>query len=327
MKVLITGGAGYIGSHAAHALIKSGYKVVVVDDLSQGHKELLPLEAEFYRCDIGNIAEIRGVFKKTQVDQILHFAGLVSVSDSVTDPLSYYQTNFSKAANFLSVALDCGVTQFVFSSTAAVYGTPKEIPVKETSALNPESPYGASKLMFERLLQDVAKSSKLKFVILRYFNVAGAHSSGEIGQISDSATHLIKRAVEAGCGKRNSIEVYGTDYPTKDGTGVRDYIHVEDLAEAHVLALKYLKSGGESDIFNCGYGSGYSVKEVLAMVEKVSGEKLNIVNSARRDGDIASIIADSSKIISKLGWRPRFTALSDICKSSFAWEKKCLSRK
>lgn len=320
--VLLTGGAGYIGSHTARELVRIGANVVVLDNLSTGFRELVPPTVHFYQGDIADASLVSKVIETHHVERVIHFAASTSVDESVRVPFKYYENNFSKAAQFLKTVTEKGIREFVFSSTAAVYGIPQEEMVTETSPTLPVSPYGRSKLMFEMLLKDASFSSPLRYVVLRYFNVAGAHSSNELGQISRNATHLIKKAVETACGWRKNIEIFGTDYPTKDGTGVRDYIHVQDLADAHLLALEYLKEGGKSDTFNCGYGFGYSVKEVLQEIESLSDVKLPVRVAERRPGDIPALVAMSSKIRSTLGWTPKLNHLSAICGSALRWEQK-----
>jgi UDP-glucose 4-epimerase len=266
---------------------------------------------------------VGALIEEHSVAAVVHFAGSIVVPESVTDPLKYYGNNTSASRNLIEVCVAKGVERFVFSSTAAVYGIPEEMPVPETAPTRPISPYGRSKLITEWMLEDVAASPAargFKHVILRYFNVAGASLDGALGQASANATHLIKVACEAACGKREKITVYGTDYPTADGTCVRDYIHVEDLARAHIDALRYWEKGGASDTFNCGYGRGFSVREVLGVVEKVSGVKLRIEDGARRAGDAAELVAQAAKIGSTLGWQSRHAALETICSSAYRWE-------
>jgi UDP-glucose 4-epimerase len=321
--VLVTGGAGYIGSHAVRQLLGAGYRVVVLDNLSSGFRWAVAPEAEFVEGNAGDLPLVGRLIEEHGVKAVVHFAGSLIVPESVEQPLKYYGNNTAVSRNLIEACLEKGVERFVFSSTAAVYGTPEKQPVAETTEPRPINPYGRSKLVTEWMLRDVGASSAghgLRHVILRYFNVAGASLDGTLGQATRDATHLIKVACEAACGTREKVVVFGTDYPTPDGTCIRDYIHVEDLARAHVDALRYLEKGGDSDTFNCGYGRGYSVREVLAMVEKVSGVKLKIEDGARRVGDPAELIAAGAKIRKVLGWLPRHEDLRVICASAYQWE-------
>ena len=324
MKVLVTGGAGYIGSHTVSALLKMNYQVVVVDNLSTGFRESIPTAAEFELGDIKDTQFLVNLIKKHTITSIIHFAAKLIVPESVVKPIEYYENN---TTGVLSVARACeltGVQQIVFSSTAAVYGDANsEIQfVDENSKVAPLNPYGWSKYMSEQIIKDCEKSFGLKSVILRYFNVAGAAVDGSNGQKTKNATHLIKVASEVAVGKKEQISIFGTDYPTQDGTGVRDYIHVEDLAELHILALKYLADGNKSDIFNCGYGQGYSVKQVIHAVEKVSEKKLKCILCPRREGDASSLIANCKKIKDKFNWKPKNNDIEVICKSAYQWELK-----
>ncbi|MBB4953156.1 UDP-glucose 4-epimerase [Agrobacterium vitis] len=323
MAVLVTGGAGYIGSHMVWALIDSGHDVVVLDRLSTGFRSAVAPQATFYCGDIGDRDLLATIFTAHRIDAIFHFAGLVVVADSVENPLDYYNNNTVKACILIEEAVRAKVGRFIFSSTAAVYGTPEaDRPVRETDALKPQSPYGQSKLMTEFILADTARANPdFRYVALRYFNVAGCERKGRTGQSTRGATHLIKVACEAALGQRPDVHVYGTDYPTRDGTGVRDYIHVDDLVSAHAVALRYLTSGGESLIANCGYGAGASVLEVLASVERVSGVTLSIKMAERRAGDCASVIADPTVAREKLGWTAVHPGLDAIVATSFAWER------
>lgn len=322
MNILLTGGAGYIGSHTAKELLCQGHTVIVLDNLSTGFEPLIPKGAVFVKGDIADCTLVSQTIQKYRIESVLHFAAFTSVEESVKDPFKYYENNFTKAAVFLKTVTDHGVQHFVFSSTAAVYGMTAEGTVNEQSPTRPANPYGQSKLMFETLLKDVALATPLHYVILRYFNVAGAHPSYELGQVSKNATHLIKRGVEVACGTRESISIFGTDYPTKDGTGVRDYIHVQDLVRAHLLALDYLSKGGKNDIFNCGYGFGYSVKEVIREISSLAQAELLTRTEGRRAGDVAALVADSTKLKNILGWKPEFANLSSICNSALQWEKR-----
>ncbi len=320
MHILVTGGAGYIGSHAVKALGKAGHKITVIDNLSTGHKAAVTF-GELIVGDIGDEAFLDKVFSSHKFDAVMHFAGSIVVPESVENPLKYYQNNSLNSFKLISACLKHNVHQFIFSSTAAVYGM-TDGPVDENHSTNPINPYGQSKLMTEQMLRDVAFSSPLRYVALRYFNVSGADPEGQIGQSFPGATHLIKVACEVGTKKRDHIKVFGTDYPTQDGTCIRDYIHVSDLADAHVKALDYLSAGGKSQVLNCGYGHGFSVKEVLIKFIEVTGEKIRIDEAPRRAGDPAIVTSIAKKIRSELKWQPKYDDLSIIIKSAFEWEKK-----
>ena len=323
-KVLVTGGAGYIGSTTASVLLSQGYDVVVYDNLSTGHKKLIPEGAKFIFGDIRDENLISRVVHDEKVDAIIHFAAKLYVEESVQNPISYYETNVSGGINVINAALKNGVEKFIFSSTAAVYGSAGEEMVFETAKIQPENPYGASKAMFEQVLSNITKKNTvntLRAVVLRYFNVAGATLDLRHGEIYPESTHLIKVASQVATGKRSQLIIHGTDYPTIDGTGVRDYIHVLDLAQAHVDALKYLETGGESDVFNCGYGVGFSVRQVLDSMQKVTGVPLKVVEGPRRAGDASQIVANSTKAQKILGWKPRYNDIGLICKTAYDWEK------
>ena len=322
MTILITGGGGYVGSHMVHALADAGEAVVVIDDLSTGFRSALPRSIPLLVGDVGNERLLDEIIESHGVTEIIHFAASIVVPDSMRDPLGYYRNNTMNARALLSVAVRTGVRRFVFSSTAAVYGNPQRVPVAETDPPAPISPYGNSKLMTEIMLKDVAAAHGLKYVILRYFNVAGADPALRTGQSTLGATHLIKTAVETAIGQRPEIEVYGTDYDTPDGTCIRDYIHVVDLAGAHSAALAHLRQGGDSETFNCGYGHGYSVLEVVEAVKRASGSDLAVRLGARRAGDPAAIVADSSRIRALLGWAPRFDNLDTIVSHALGWERR-----
>lgn len=320
MTVLVTGGAGYIGSHMVLDLLDSGESVVVLDNLSTGFRWAVPTNATLVVGDVGDQDLVRSIVRKHGVKAIIHFAGSIVVPESVADPLGYYHNNTVKSRALMEVAVEMGIEQFIFSSTAAVYGNPSEVPVREDAELKPMSPYGSSKLMTEIMLADVARAHNFRYVALRYFNVAGADPQGRTGQSTPNATHLIKVACEAALGKRPCIEVFGTDYPTEDGTCIRDYIHVTDLVRAHRAALRHLRDGGGSEIFNCGYSKGFSVLEVIDAVKRVSGADFEVRNAPRRAGDPAAIVAASEKIRVHLGWRPELDKLETIAAQALAWE-------
>jgi UDP-glucose 4-epimerase len=303
-------------------LSEQGYKVVVIDNLSTGFKDALIHGETLYQGDVGDAALQERVFTENKITAILHFAAAIRVEESVADPVKYYSNNTVNTLKLLNAAVKYQVPRVIFSSTAATYGQPRKVPVDETAATIPESPYGWSKLMSEQMLRDIAAAHGIKNVILRYFNVAGADPLGRLGQRTPEASHLIKVACEVAVGKRQQMQVYGTDYATPDGTCVRDYIHVEDLANAHLLALQHLLGGGESSLLNCGYGHGSSVREVIAAVKKVSGKDFKVLDAPRRAGDVASIVANADKIRQTLHWKPRFDDLETIVKHAFEWEKK-----
>lgn len=321
MTVLVTGGAGYIGSHMTLALKDAGEEVVVLDNLSTGYRWALPPGSPFVLGDVGDQDLVRTVIRKYGVSAIVHFAGSIVVPESIADPLGYYDNNTVKSRALIEAAVASGVKQFIFSSTAAVYGSPAENPVSETAPLAPVSPYGSSKLMTEIMLGDVALAHDFRFVVLRYFNVAGADPEGRSGQSTPRATHLIKVACETALGRRPEMSVFGTDYPTPDGTCIRDYIHVTDLISAHAAALGYLRAGGASDIFNCGYTRGFSVLEVIDAVKRVSGADFAVRHAARRPGDPPAIVAASAKIRERLSWAPHHEDLDEIVRSALNWEE------
>ena len=321
MSVLVTGGAGYIGSHMVLELLDAGEKVVVIDNLSTGYRWAVAPGADLVVADIADTNVVRQTIQDHGVTAIIHFAGSIVVPDSVADPLGYYLNNTVNSRGLIATVVESGVKNFIFSSTAAVYGNPKENPVTETATLMPMSPYGSSKLMTEIMLADASRAHNFRFVALRYFNVAGADHKGRSGQSTPKATHLIKVACETAVGTRSQMEVFGTDYPTPDGTCIRDYIQVNDLAAAHLVALKYLRSGGASEIFNCGYSKGYSVHEVIAAVKRASGNDFKVVLSPRRAGDPAAIVAASAKIRDALGWLPQHDNLDEIVNQALNWER------
>ncbi|HZJ13037.1 MAG TPA: UDP-glucose 4-epimerase GalE [Methyloceanibacter sp.] len=324
MGVLVTGGAGFIGSHMVLELLGAGEDVVVLDNLSTGFRWAVPDEAKFVEGDVGDQDLVSRLFLSNSIDAIIHFAGSVVVPDSVADPLGYYLNNTSKSRSLVASAVEIKVPHFIFSSTAAVYGMPKENPVGEDARLEPISPYGTSKLMTELMLRDTARAHDLRYVALRYFNVAGADPLGRSGQSTARATHLIKVASEAALGERPYLEVFGTDYPTPDGTCIRDYIHVSDLVRAHLDALRYLRAGGESEVLNCGYGSGFSVRDVIKSVKQVSQRDFPVRLAPRRPGDPAAIVAGAERIGQVLGWKPRLNDLDTIVGHALAWEQRLI---
>jgi UDP-glucose 4-epimerase len=322
MTILVTGGAGYIGSHMVHELVDAGEPVVVLDNLSTGFRFLIPGSVPFVNGSTGDREVVKKTIARHGVTAIIHFAASVVVPDSISDPLGYYRNNTMNTCSLLDVAIDSGVRQFIFSSTAAVYGNAETNPVPENIATAPISPYGTSKLMSEIMLHDAGKAHGLRFVILRYFNVAGADPKLRTGQSTAGATHLIKVACEAALGKRPKMDIYGTDYPTPDGTCIRDYIHVSDLARAHSAALAHLRRGGDSKTFNCGYGKGSSVLEVIDAVRRISGRDFPVEIGGRRPGDPAELVANVDRIRGTLDWRPQFQDLDTIVSHAFAWERR-----
>ncbi len=320
MTILVTGGAGYIGSHMVLELLDSGESVVVLDNLSTGFRWAVPANATLVVGDIGDQELVRSIVRKHGVKSIIHFAGSIVVPELVVDPLGYYHNNTVKSRALMEVAVEMGIENFIFSSTAAVYGMPKEIPVREDAALAPMSPYGSSKLMTEIMLADTARAHNFRYVALRYFNVAGADPKGRSGQSTPHATHLIKVACETALGKRPHMDVFGTDYETPDGTCIRDYIHVTDLVRAHMAALHHLRDGGDLEVFNCGYSKGFSVLQVIEAVKRTSGADFEVRMSPRRLGDPAAIVAASDKIRVRLGWRPEYDNLETITVQALAWE-------
>jgi len=320
-SILVTGGAGYIGSHVVLQLRARGEQVVVLDDLSTGFRQAV-LDTPLVVGKVGDRDLVMEILRTHGVDTVMHFAAHTIVPESVANPLKYYGNNTCSTRNLLECCVETGVRHFVFSSTAAVYGIPADTMAAETSPTAPINAYGTSKLMSEWMLRDVAASSTLRYVALRYFNVAGSDSAGRIGQATRKATLLIKVACEAAVGKRPHVSIYGTDYPTSDGTGIRDYIHVEDLATAHLDALSYLQKGGTPQVLNVGYGHGYSVREVLKSVERVAGRPLSIREEPRRAGDPPVLVARAERVRSELGWQPRLDDLDTIVKTSLQWEQR-----
>ncbi len=327
MTVLVTGGAGYIGSHMVHALLDAGERVVVLDNLSTGFDWAVAAAAPLVVGGSGDQTLVGSIIRDHDVDAIIHFAASVVVPDSVRDPLGYYRNNTVNSRALIECAIEHGVRHFIFSSTAAVYGNPVEIPVGEAAPTMPISPYGWSKLMTEIMLRDAGHAHGLRYAILRYFNVAGADPHCRAGQSSRTATHLIKIAAETAIGLRPKLEVFGNDYATPDGTCIRDYIHVSDLVRAHSDALRCLRSGAPSMTLNCGYGHGFSVLEVVETVKRVSGVDFKVEIAARRPGDAARIVADSARARAKLGWRPRFDDLLTIVAHALAWERELVMRR
>lgn len=320
--ILVTGGAGFIGSHVVYALREKGIDVVVLDNLSTGNRQLLPQDITFIEGDAGDEVFVQTLLIKYSISAVMHFSGSIVVSESVKDPLAYYYNNTVVSRSLISACVSAGVQTFIFSSTASVYGQKDIMPVNEETPVDPESPYGRSKLMTEWMLDDLAKSSEMSFAVLRYFNVGGADAQGRTGQCCPNATHLIKVANEVANGKRPELVIHGDDYDTPDGSCVRDFIHVSDLADAHVEVLQLLQYTKQSYVLNCGYGKGHSVKEVVAAYRPILGKDLKSVIGPRRPGDIAELIADPSRLMELTNWSPQYTNLTDIITSSLNWEKQ-----
>jgi UDP-glucose 4-epimerase len=322
-KVLVTGGAGYIGSHTSLALTSAGYEVVVYDNLSTGRRGAVLPPARLVVGDLKDKDKLDNLMREEKFQAIIHFAASIVVPESVENPLKYYLNNTSNTTLLINLAIKNNVPYFVFSSTAAVYGMPEVVPVNEQSQVAPINPYGRSKVMSEWVIQDANFAHPdFNFIILRYFNVAGADPLGRIGQSTPNATHLIKVACQTALGLREHLCIFGTDYPTPDGTGVRDYIHVVDLADVHVLALRHLKQGNPSGIYNCGYGHGYSVREIIDAVKKVSGVDFKVVETDRRPGDPAQLIADPAKLMKEMNWQPEYDDIEEIVRTAYEWERK-----
>ncbi len=325
MNILVTGGAGYIGSHMVLELLGRGDKVIVLDNLSTGFRSNIAKGVRLVVGDVGNEALVVKTLWQHDIEAVIHFAGSIVVPDSVSDPLGYYFNNTVNSRALMGACVKAGVKQFIFSSTAAVYGNPESVPVMEDARLAPISPYGSSKLMTETMLRDTSFAHDFRYVALRYFNVAGADPEGRTGQSTARATHLIKVACEAAIGKRARLDIFGTDYPTPDGTCIRDYIHVSDLARAHACALTYLGDGGKSMVANCGYGHGYSVREVIDSVKRVSGVNFKVREVPRRAGDPASLMAGTEQVRSVLGWTPELDRLDEIVAHALHWEQHLLA--
>ena len=319
MRLLVLGGAGYIGSHTAVELLESGHDVVIVDSLVTGYEAAVPEGAIFYQGDIRDYDFLNSLFKKEAIDAVIHFAAFSLVGESVTDPLKYYENNLYGTKVLLKAMIDNGVNKIVFSSTAATYGEPENIPILEDDRTCPTNPYGETKLAMEKMMKWSANAYGLKYVSLRYFNACGAHKSAKIGEAHNPESHLIPLVLQVPNGKRESVSIYGTDYDTPDGTCIRDYIHVTDLAKAHILAVEYLMKGGESNVFNLGNGVGYSVREVIETARKVTGHPIPAVEIPRRAGDPARLVASGEKAKTILGWKPEITELEDIIRSAWAW--------
>ena len=319
MRLLVLGGAGYIGSHTAVELLDRGHEVVIADNLITGYKQAVPKEAVFYQGDIRDYEFLNNLFKTEKIDAVIHFAAFSLVGESVTNPLKYYENNLYGTKVLLQAMIDNNVDKIVFSSTAATYGEPENIPILESDRTCPTNPYGETKLAMEKMMKWSANAYQLRYVSLRYFNACGAHKSGKLGEAHNPESHLIPLVLQVPNGKRESVSIYGTDYDTPDGTCIRDYIHVTDLAEAHILAVEYLMKGGESNVFNLGNGVGYSVREVIETARKVTGHPIPAVEIPRRAGDPARLIASGEKAKTVLGWEPKITSLEDIIRSAWVW--------
>jgi UDP-glucose 4-epimerase len=321
MRILVTGGAGYIGSHVVKALGRLGHELSVIDNLSTGH-EWAVLSGRLIKGDLEDLSFLNRVMEECRPDAVMHFAASIQVEESVREPLKYYRNNVINTLNLLESMQNHGVRYLIYSSTAAVYGIPSKIPVDETSALSPINPYGRSKYIVETMLADLEVASELRHISLRYFNAAGADPEGEIGQAYKESTHLITRALKTAKGEFPDVKIYGTDYTTPDGTCIRDYIHVNDIAQAHIHALEFLLDTKESAVMNCGYGHGHSVREVITTVKKVTGIDFPVEEAGRRAGDPPSLVADSSRLVLATGWKPRYNDLEFIIQTAWEWERK-----
>lgn len=319
--ILVIGGAGYIGAHMSKDLLRAGYDVLILDDLSRGHRDLLA-GGTFYEGDLGDNALLKKIFRAHKVDAVMHFAAYSLVGESVEQPLAYYRNNVARTVELLDTMVQHDVKRFIFSSTAAVYGEPVTVPIDEDHPCQPTNPYGTSKVAVEHMLADCQRAYGLQYASLRYFNAAGADASSEIGERHEPESHLIPLVLQVAAGQRESIKIFGTDYPTPDGTCLRDYVHVSDLAQAHLLALRHLSAGGESAVYNLGNSKGYSVREVIETARRITGHPIPTVTAARRPGDPAQLIADSTKIRRKLSWEPRYEDLTSIIETAWAWHQK-----
>ncbi len=319
--ILITGGAGYIGSHVNKELSRAGYETLTLDNLERGHRELVKW-GKLEVCDLSDEERLRKILESYPIDAVMHFAAYAYVGESVENPEIYYENNVRNTLNLLKVMRKQGIEYIVFSSTCATYGIPTEIPIKESHPQNPVNPYGRSKLAVEHMLEDYSKAYGLRYVSLRYFNAAGADPDTEIGEWHEPETHLIPIVLETALGERSHVEIYGTDYPTPDGTCIRDFIHVSDLATAHLLALEYLKSGGDSDVFNLGNGAGFSVREVIERAGEITGKNINVVEGNRRPGDPPVLVGSAQKAKKVLGWKPKYGSLDVIIETAWEWHKK-----
>jgi UDP-glucose 4-epimerase len=321
MKIFITGGAGYIGSHTVKALGKAGHEVLVYDDLSTGNKWAVPA-GTLIKADLSDRSYLDVVMRQFKPDAVMHFAAFIQVEESIRLPLKYYRNNVGNSMNLLDAMNRNGIRNLIYSSTAAVYGIPKRIPVDETAPLNPINPYGKSKVMVEKMLEDLSRTTDFRYIALRYFNVAGADPEGELGQTFPEATNLITRALKVAAGEIGKLQIFGTDYPTPDGTCIRDYIHVTDLADAHLAVLDYLVSKRKSEVMNCGYCRGFSVRQVVDAVQRVTGRCIPLAEAGRRPGDPPAVVAYSTKLQMKTSWQPRYDNLEYIIRTAWDWEQK-----
>jgi len=319
--ILVVGGAGYIGSHMVLDLLRAGYPVVTLDNLSRGHRSLVP-GGDFIEGDMGNPADLEQVFQRYPIKAVMHFAAHSQVGESVKQPLMYYRNNVANTVTLLEAMLQAEINTFIFSSSAAVYGEPEKVPITENHPGAPTNPYGTTKLMVEHILRDVSQATELKYCSLRYFNAAGADASGDIGERHDPETHLIPLVLQVASGDRASIHIFGEDYPTPDGTCLRDYIHVSDLTRAHLLALEALLQGGVSATYNLGNSTGYSVKQIIEAARRITGHAIPAVTAERRAGDPAVLVADSGLVREQLGWRPRYEKIEDIIQTAWVWQQK-----